>query len=378
MNNPSRLCLLPIVWGLASLPLHSEELRHKQNVVSVAVTTNAETHEPQAAVSETGKIFVVYGQGNVLYCAVSSNGGKSYALPVQVGSAGKLALGMRRGPRIAVAGDSVVVSAVYGVQGGGSDGDLLAWRSTNDGRSWQGPVKVNDVPGAAREGLHAMTAASATGELACAWLDLRSKGTKIYASVSRDGGKSWSANRLVYQSPDGTVCECCHPSLAYDKKGSLIVMWRNALGGARDMYVSRSHDGGKSFTAAQKMGTGTWMLNACPMDGGGLAVAADNSLATFWRRNRQMFLCTAGETEKLIGEGEQGWIAAGQPGIFLTWLERRGGALHIKSPQGKAETLAPEANDPVIAAPLSGKGSVVVVWKSNASTSPGIYSRVLK
>ncbi len=376
MNNTSRLFFLPLVLGIASFPLRAEELRGEPKAQSVAVTAAAEAREPQVAVSEDGKIFVAYGQGNTLYCAASSDGGKSYGSPVRVGEAGNLALGMRRGPRIAIAGESLVVTAVYGAQGGGRDGELLAWHSINGGRSWQGPVTVNDVPGAAREGLHGM-ATSAKGELACAWLDLRSKGTKIYASVSRDGGKAWSANRLVYQSPDGTVCQCCHPSLAYDKKSNLIVMWRNALGGARDLYVSRSGDGGKTYTAAQKMGAGTWMLDACPMDGGGLAITADNKITTFWRRDRQLFLCTAGASEQLVEQGEQGWVTAGQQGTYLTWLERRGGALRTKTPQSSAETVASEADDPVIAASLSGKSPVVVVWKSTNTSAPGIWSRIL-
>ena len=195
MNITSRLILLPIVLGTASLPLCSEELRREQKTQSAVVTANTEAREPQAAVSEQGKIFIAYGQGNTLFCAASSDGGKSYGSVVRVGAAGNLALGMRRGPRIAVSGDTVVVTAVYGAQGGGRDGELLAWRSKDGGGSWQGPVTINDVSGAAREGLHGMAAGSAKGEVACAWLDLRSKGTKIYTSVSQDGGKVWSANR---------------------------------------------------------------------------------------------------------------------------------------------------------------------------------------
>lgn len=372
MKSLGRLFLLSAALSVVSVPLFSEELRSS----SVVVTTLAEAREPQAAVSEDGKIFVVYGSGNTLFCAMSTDGGKSYRPAVRVGEAGNLALGMRRGPRIAIADNTLVVTAVYGVQGGGRDGELLAWRSEDSGKSWQGPVKVNDVLGAAREGLHGM-AASVKGEVACAWLDLRSKGTKIYASVSRDGSKVWSVNRLVYQSPDGTVCQCCHPSLTYDKGGNLIVMWRNVLGGARDMYVSRSNDGGKTFGAAQKMGTGTWMLNACPMDGGALAITADNKITTFWRRDRQMFLCAPNASEQLVGQGEQGWAVAGQQGTYLAWLERRGGALRAKMPQGKAETIAQEADDPIVAAPLSGKGLVVVVWKSTNAASPRIWSRAI-
>jgi hypothetical protein len=268
-----------------------------------------------------------------------------------------------------------VITAVYGRQGGGRDGDLLAWRSKDEGKSWQGPITVNDVPGAAREGLHAM-AASTTGALASVWLDLRGKGTQILASISRDGGATWEANQVVYRSPDGTVCECCHPSTAYDGTGRLYVMWRNWLGGARDMYLSQSDDG-KTFGAAQKLGEGTWPLNACPMDGGGIAVAANGSVTTFWRRNQSLFACAPGETERLIGKGEQGWAAYSANVAYFVWLERRGGMLWAQVAGQPSQILAPVAEDPVVASAPFGKGPVIAVWQEGAGDNTTIRSAAL-
>ncbi len=45
------------------------------------------------------------------------------------------------------------------------------------------------------------------GALWCVWLDLREKGTVLYASKSMDHGETWSKNILVYRSPDGSICE---------------------------------------------------------------------------------------------------------------------------------------------------------------------------
>ena len=41
------------------------------------------------------------------------------------------------------------------------------------------------------------------------------------------------------ESPDGTICECCDPSLAAMGHGEFAVMWRNKLGGSRDLYTLR-------------------------------------------------------------------------------------------------------------------------------------------
>src|SRR5690606_3684534 len=128
----------------------------------------------------------------------------------------------------------------------GKDGDVLACRSADGGKTWQGPIRVNDAPNAAREGLHGMTSGS-DGLLCCVWLDLRHAKTEVMSSTSRDRGATWSNNVLVYRSPDGSVCECCHPSVAIGRDQRVHVLWRNSLGGNRDMYVATSGDGGQTF-----------------------------------------------------------------------------------------------------------------------------------
>ena len=334
--------------------------------------TFADAKEPHVAVGSDGRVYVAFGMGDAVYCAVSPDGGKTYNVPVLVARVSNLSLGMRRGPRVAVTAKSVVISAISGVQGAGKDGDLLAWHSTDNGKTWSGSLRVNDTPDAAREGLHAMTA-SADGTVACAWLDLRQNGTQLYASVSGDGGRTWSKNVRVYASPDGTICECCHPSLAFDAKGNLYAMWRNALGGARDMYLAESHDGGKSFGSAQKLGRGTWMLNACPMDGGALAVSATGTVTTFWRRENEMFSCQPGSEEKRLTAGRQGWVASTAGAPYFVWSGDRTGAIASAPGHPEEWKLARNAVNPVVAAPLSGSGPVVAVWTSR----DGLESAVL-
>ncbi len=78
------------------------------------------------------------------------------------------------------------------------------------------------------------------------------------------------------------MCECCHPSVAISTSGHVAIMVRNNLDGNRDMDVTRSTNG-VTFAPATKLGTGSWALNACPMDGG--AIDFDRSdIVTTWRR----------------------------------------------------------------------------------------------
>lgn len=334
--------------------------------------------QPQVAVDAQGSIHVVYGVGDLARYRRSDDGGKTFSRPVDLPAAHDMSLGMRRGPRIAVSAKAIGVTVIGGKQGKGRDGDLLAMRSVDGGKTWSSPLQVNDTADSAREGLHAMSAGP-SGELCCVWLDLRNGNTEIMASCSSDGGGSWSKNALVYKSPDGSVCECCHPSVAIDGRGRIHVQWRNSLDGARDIYVATSTDRGKTFSKASKLGTGSWPLDACPMDGGAIAAGAGDKLASAWRRDKDVFLSLEGEREeRRLGTGEQPWIAATDAGLFVVWLKKRGDVAYLLAPESKSPIeLASHAADPVIAAGPQGRGLVVAAWEHRDGKSYTIQCQVI-
>jgi BNR repeat protein len=254
-----------------------------------------------------------------------------------------------------------VISAIVGEQGKGKDGDLLAWRSTDGGKSWSAPVRVNDVMGSAREGLHAM-ASGGKDTLFAAWLDLRANGTRVYGASSTDGGATWSANRMVYESPSGMVCQCCHPSVTVDGSGNVFVMFRNSLEGSRDLYLTRSADGGKTFDPARKLGRGTWRLEACPMDGGALTLDQDGRVATVWRREGTLFVSDAEGPEKPLGSGRNPAAATTTRGTYGAWTE--GKVVWLRRPTAtQPEVIAEDGGFPSLA--TLADGSVVVAWESN-------------
>src|SRR5438874_1549415 len=163
-------------------------------------SADAPNREPQLAASAK-LVALAYGSGNAIYVATSSDEGRTFSKPSKVAEAGILPLSRHRGPRIAIAGETIVVTAVTGrteatgphAHGLPSDGDLFAWRSTDGGKTWSGGVRINAVPAAPREGLHAL-ASDGRGRLFAAWLDLRKQGTRLYGATSRDAGATWSSN----------------------------------------------------------------------------------------------------------------------------------------------------------------------------------------
>ena len=328
---------------------------------------DAPAHEPQIA-ANSSTVALAFGAGKAIYCSASHDGGKTFSPPAKVANAGILPLSRHRGPRVALSGNTIVITAVAGnkpedgpyAHGLPSDGDLFVWRTSDGGKTWSKARAINDVPGSATEGLHAL-ASDGKGTLFAAWLDKRgAKGTKLYAARSTDGGATWSKNMAVYQSPDGSICECCHPSVAIDSAGKLLVMWRNSLGGARDMYFATSRDG-VTFSAPEKLGTGTWKLNACPMDGGGLAVSSAKIL-TAWRRDGDIFLTEPGQPERQVGKGKDVALALSGNRAYALWTD--GTKLEAWN-DGKVEVLSGAAAFPSIGS-LPG-GGALAAWEENGA-----------
>lgn len=298
--------------------------------------------QPQLA-ADGRRVGVVFGEGDSISFAGSRDGGRTFSAPVTLRSQGDLALGRHRGPRIAISGDALIVTAILAP--GRADGDLFAWRSTDDGRTWSAPLRLNGVPASAREGLHGMAAAGK--RVAVAWLDLRAPGTRIRAAVSDDAGATWPEDRLVYESPSGTVCQCCHPSVAISPKGDVVVMFRNAIGGARDMYLATSRDGGRSFAESAKLGHGTWRLDACPMDGGGLAIGTAGQVVSVWRREGDVFFAAPGQPERRLGTGRDPAIAIGRDGTWSVVYQGDEGVL-MTDGKGEPRSLAVTGKAPLL------------------------------
>ena len=328
---------------------------------------DAPAREPQLA-ANASYVVLVFGAGRTIYFSSSPDRGKSFSAPAKVADVGILPLSRHRGPRVALSGSTIVITAVGGnkadegphAHGLPSDGDLLTWRSQDGGKTWSKGKAINDVPGSATEGLHALTS-DGKGTLLAVWLDKRgAKGTKLYAARSTDDGATWSKNIAVYQSPDGSICECCHPSVAIDAAGRILVMWRNELAGARDMYLASSRDG-VAFSSPEKLGTGTWQLNACPMDGGGLAVSPAKVL-TAWRRDGNIFLAEPGRPERQIGTGKDVALALSGNRTYAIWSN--GGKLEAWN-DGNAVALSDAGAFPAVCALPA--GGVLAAWEENGA-----------
>lgn len=234
--------------------------QHINNTIKKVVV--AKGRMPNVTTDKNNNVHVVYGTGDSIMYLYSSNKGQSFTTPSLVAVLPGLFASAMRGPQIATTGNGIVVTACT------NKGNIYSYKKQH-AKGWANAIKVNEEDEVAKEALIGLSADGS--RVFAVWLAAKkSKGQTISGASSADGGLTWN-NLLVYASPESTVCECCKPSVVV-KGNTVHVMFRNFLNGNRDMYLSKSVNGGKSFNEVQKLGVGSWKLNGCPMDGGGLAI----------------------------------------------------------------------------------------------------------
>lgn len=328
-----------------------------QLTASDAIIIDNAGRQPRGAVLGD-HVAVTYANGDAILVATSTDGGKKFTTPLPVGIISRLSVGMRRGPQIALTEKSLVVAGI-----GAAAGNIQAWSSQDWGVTWSSPVLVNDQLNSAAEGLFSLAAGSADTVWAV-WLDTRQKKSQIEISRSVNGGAVWSANSVLYSAPTGSVCECCQPQIATDGKSAVGVMWRNHVGQARDMWLRFSANGGVTFTTPTKLGSGTWNLNACPMDGGGLAIAG-KSVQTIWRREGTVFTVAPPATQETsLGEGKNGTILVVEKNIYRAWQK---GDRILCSIDGQEPRDLGAGSYPHLSGGVSAEQPVIVVWESGSA-----------
>jgi len=266
---------------------------------------------PALVTTEDKNIHLVFGSGDSILYVNSTDAGKTFTTPALIAVLPRLFSSHTRGPQIAVSAGTVIVTACV------ESGDIYSF-SRRPNNTWSDKARINDVDTSAKEGLMALGGDG--NHLFAVWLDLRNKHNEIFGSSSSDGGRTWDANKLIYASKDSTVCECCKPAVLV-KGNNINVMFRNWIDGNRDMYLIQSNDDGHTFGDAHKLGTLSWKLNGCPMDGGDLALG-NNTIQTVWRREDKIYVSEPGKTETVIGTGRGTRLTNVNGHNVYSWTEK--------------------------------------------------------
>ena len=319
---------------------------------NTGVITIAHGQMPAVSAQDTDSLNIVFGSGDSLKHIYCANKGSSFSSPELIDTLPGLVAFATRGPQIAVTKNGIAVIAVN------TSGNIFSYTKDASGK-WKKTGQINDVDTTNKEGFLGL-GSDGENNLFAIWTDLRNdKRNKLYGAKSTDGGKTWQKNILVYKSPDGTICECCKPSVAI-QANHVIVMFRNLLQGNRDLYIIESADGGQSFGEATKLGKGSWALNGCPMDGGGFAINEQGRIQTVWRRESKIYTNEPGKVEKEIGEGKSCTIETINNKNVYAWSKED--SIRCLLPDGTLQTIG-KGSIPVLKS--INDHEVLCIWENN-------------
>lgn len=199
-------------------------------------------------------------------------------------------------PTIKVAGDKVYVGWNWAVRKGDKAGnDLMLSVSSDGGKTFAAPVRVNDDSVPASHGMHGLEADG--DKVYFIWLDERymvkpashaksgaaahdheEPNAELYFAVSQDGGKTFSKNKKIA----GDICPCCKVQTAV-KDGRIFFSWRQVVNGTlRHIAVSSTADAGATFAEPAIVSDDQWKINACPVSGAPLAFDKNGALNVAW------------------------------------------------------------------------------------------------
>ena len=247
--------------------------------------------EPSTAPAADGTFYVAWVNHNAKQADVMlarfNDQGATQGAAVRVNRQAGVATAWRGDqPSVGVAPDGAVyVLWTARVDDGDKHGTDIYLSVSNDrGQSFASEVKVNDDKSVGAHGMHSLAVAN-DGRIYAAWLDERNvhmpkpstkaeghhmeSNRELYVSYSTDGGRTFSANRKVASE----ACPCCKTALAVATDGTLYAGWRQVLpGNFRHIAVAASVDGGANFSKPVIVSDDHWVLQGCPVSGPSLLV----------------------------------------------------------------------------------------------------------
>lgn len=314
--------------------------------------------EPATAAAEDGGFYVAWvnhdtKQADVILARFNDKGAMQGS-PVRVNRATGAATAWRGDqPSLAVAPDGAVyVLWTARVEEGEKRGTNIFLSTSHDrGQTFASEVKVNDDKGIVDHGMHSLAVAK-DGRIYAGWLDERNvvqpmPSTKaeghhvesnrdLFIAYSTDGGRTFSANQKVASE----ACPCCKTAMTVAADGTLFAGWRQVLpGDFRHIAVATSVDGGETFSAPKIVSDDGWVIHGCPVSGPSLSVdSASGKLRVVW----------------YAGSEDQ------KPGLYFAESSDKGQSFSAR------QLLAPETvhGTPAITA---GKHDAIALWQQAGS-----------
>ena len=241
-----------------------------------------------------------------IYTATSRDGGRSFRAPVRVNQiSGDVSVSGEQPPRIALtpnqAADPSLV--VMWTAKAASGTKLVSARSIDGGQSFGPAASVPGSDASGNRGWESL-AIGAKGQPVAVWLDHRemaprpassARGEHQHGSAMKhetDGAAGAQLSQIFFAKLNDPasartiahgVCYCCKTSVAAGADGTIVAAWRHVYpGNVRDIALTKSSDGGRTFAAPVRVSDDNWVLNGCPENGPAVAIDPSNAIHVVW------------------------------------------------------------------------------------------------
>ena len=203
------------------------------------------SRNPNIAVDGRGNVNVVWRDNTLsnfeIFFTRSTDRGRTFSFPVNV----SVSPGSSRLPKIAVDGDGNI-SIIWHDDTPGPF-DIFFSRSTDGGLTFSAPINLSVTGGDSILSGGPHIAAGANGNINIVWREFipSSPIVEILFTHSADG-VNFSAPLILSVNAPGGVAD--RPRIYVDSNGNINVVWPNTTPGNRNIFFTRSTDGGQTFS----------------------------------------------------------------------------------------------------------------------------------
>jgi hypothetical protein len=339
------VCLLTLHGGISSLsgaadlsPLLGKKHQTTHNVKGIV--------GPSVQIDEQGYLAATWveeeKETRTIFFARSVEPGGPLGPPVRVNRPEETPYYRQEAPALALRGSDVFVtwSSTHpkSTPEKPFSSELRLSRSGDGGKTFEPSTVVNDDGQAINHTFDALQVAP-DGAIHLAWIDGREgkKDPGTFVAKSTDRGRSISQNIKI----DDNTCVCCRTALATSSDGIVYVAWRKIFEGhVRETVVSRSTDGGQTFSSPVIVGHDRWMYQACPHRPASLGVDRQGRLYVVWY--------TEGEDET--------------PAVYLAYSDDQGATFSTKRQLNVSKGTFPDHPQMAVAP----DGELVIVWEEQS------------
>lgn len=341
------------------------------------------------SLDQQGRLWLAKVVNQRLLVSWSEDDGQHFSGPVTVNSVPEnIGNDGENRPKIQVAHDGTVLVTWTQQLAEKYAGNIKFSRSTDSGQTFSEPIVLND-DGRVTSHRFDSLAIDGKGRVVVAWLDARDrdaarekgeefKGISLYSSQSSDNGAHFEPSRKIHQH----TCECCRTALAWTSEGPIVLLRNIFDANTRDFAVVNLD---KTEESARRVTHDEWQIDACPHNGGSLAVDGRDQLHLTWftsgaavqgqlyRRissNRESQPMALGDADM---QPDHAAVVAHGETVILTWREFDGNVYSARmmfSNDGGTSWSAPwrvmlttgTSDYPV---PLISDNKALIVWHTN-------------